>query len=284
MAIEEAGANPERMAAAIIGQISEHVGPVPVETIARALDIIDIRSEPLTNLEGALLAPPERGYGAILTNASSSRQRQRFTIGHELMHFLNPWHVPAGQGGFACSKKDMTTGDIVTGRTVDLHLRQEKEANRFAIELLAPVGRIRRYLQIDPELEAVVTIADRVDISREAAARRYVEKHDACIAIAFSRNGKLRYWVRSGEFPRLVHSAADLLPIPTAEPVSSGINSLSPVDPEDWLIGPQNVEVQIQTFYQRDGYAMTLVVVEQPENENDDDGGIEDTYQRFSRF
>jgi hypothetical protein len=65
MALDDVGANPSRIAAAIHKQLGEGSDAVPVFEIAKALDIIEIRHAPLTNFEGALITPPERGYGTI---------------------------------------------------------------------------------------------------------------------------------------------------------------------------------------------------------------------------
>ena len=112
MALDDVGANPQRIAEAIHEQLGEGSGPVPVREIARALDIVEIREEPLTNIEGALVTTPERGSGSILVNANSDPRRRRFSIGHELGHFLNAWHRPTSPGGFQCSRSDMIAADL----------------------------------------------------------------------------------------------------------------------------------------------------------------------------
>jgi PAS domain S-box-containing protein len=122
--------------------------------IARALDIEEIREEALTSFEGALIASPEKGRGSILVNKRSSSQRRRYTVGHELGHFLNPWHKPTTGDQFECTRSDM----LVTSGT-NRHLRQEVEANRFAIELLAPARRLRAYLSGAADLERVLALA-----------------------------------------------------------------------------------------------------------------------------
>jgi hypothetical protein len=76
MAIEEIGLNPRRLAEAIHGQLSNFDGPVPVYEIALALDIHEIRTKPLKNLEAALVTTPERSYGSILLNSYSNRRRR----------------------------------------------------------------------------------------------------------------------------------------------------------------------------------------------------------------
>ena len=68
MALDDVGVNPRRLAEAIHAQLGEGSGPVPVNEIARALDIHEIREERLAAIEAALLTTPERGYGSILLN------------------------------------------------------------------------------------------------------------------------------------------------------------------------------------------------------------------------
>jgi hypothetical protein len=107
MALDDVGGNPRKLAEAIHIQLGDYPGPVPIYEIARALDVVEIRESPLFNLEGALITSPEKGYAAILVNSRSSPQRRRFTAGHELGHFLNPWHNPPLGTGFACTQEDM---------------------------------------------------------------------------------------------------------------------------------------------------------------------------------
>jgi Zn-dependent peptidase ImmA (M78 family) len=95
MAVEEAGPNPERIAAAIHSQLALLSGPVPIHQVAEALDIVEIRQVPLKGREAAMVSAPERDIGSIVVNSASSAQRQRFSVAHELGHFLNPWHKPS---------------------------------------------------------------------------------------------------------------------------------------------------------------------------------------------
>ena len=64
MAIEEAGPDPERIAASIHMQLALLSGPVPIHQVAEALDIVEIRLVPLKGLEGALVSTPERDIGS----------------------------------------------------------------------------------------------------------------------------------------------------------------------------------------------------------------------------
>lgn len=149
MALDDVGANPARLAQAIHDRLGSIPGAVPVHAIAHALDIVEIRVEPLFNLEGALVTTPERGHGQILVNAKSNPRRRRFTIGHELGHFLSPHHVMTADTGFECNRQDLRAGLQDAGNR---HRRQEAEANAFAIELLAPPQRLKLHLAGAPHL------------------------------------------------------------------------------------------------------------------------------------
>jgi hypothetical protein len=147
MEIEDSGPNPERLAAAIHLQLRHASGPVPVYEIAEALDIVEIREAPMEGLEGAVVTTPDRNVGSIVVNSRSPPLRRRFTLAHELGHFLNPWHRPSNpSGGFSCTRGDLENGWRRGSVSVSRHVTQEIEANRFAIELLAPIRLLRPYL------------------------------------------------------------------------------------------------------------------------------------------
>jgi Zn-dependent peptidase ImmA (M78 family) len=278
MALDDVGANPVKLAEAVHAQLGETTGPVDVHAIAGVLDIDEIREAPLKNFEGALVTQPERSHGAILVNANSSLQRRRYTIGHELGHFLNPWHRPTSPNGLWCSREDMTLRE---SKDQNRHWRQEAEANIFAIELLVPRRRVRRYVAGAPDLERVLEMATVFDISREASARRYVSLHADNLAAVFSKEGRIRYIDRPNSFPWLSLRKDDLLP---ELPKPGGADLLSPIeeaDPSDWLDRPRDVNLTVQTLHQQNGFAITLLGAEALDEDCDD--GIDDTVERFAR-
>ena len=281
MAIEEFGPNPTRLAEAIHAQYDNGRRPVPVGEIARALDIHEIRVEPLSNFEGALITTPERGFGSILVNGNVDRRRQTFTIAHELGHFLNIWHRPATEaGGFWCSREDIRVGHWTLRKGLSRHQVQEREANRFAIDLLAPRKLLADDLAQDPDLAHVISIASDLEISREAAGRRYVDLLPSSVAIAFSHAGNLRYWAGSlGDRRRAVARGDTMPPLPGSRNGTS-LSGVEEADPADWLV-PGVGSVWVQTLHQQNGHAMTLVIVDE---EPDEDDGVEDAYNRFGRF
>lgn len=115
----------------------------------------------------------------------------------------------------------MTATDL---RSRDRYLRQEAEANQFAIELLTPRKRLRRYLVDDPDLHQVLAIAEEFQISREAAARRYVSLHHAGIAVVFSKNGAFQYAERAQAFPSLSFSRGARVPLLHQNSAATGLS------------------------------------------------------------
>jgi hypothetical protein len=275
MLLDDVGLNSQRLAGAIHDQLGATTGAVPVERIAQALDILEVRREPLRNIQGALITTPERGYGQILVNDDSTARRQRFTIAHELGHFLNGSHRQTADGGFCCTSADMRVG--LRGADGD-HARQEAEANAFAIELLAPVRRLERHLRRPANLEAVLAIAEEFDISREASARRWVELHSETLAAMFSHDGVFLYAAWSADFPRHLFRRDDRMPELPQPAAGSKLSDLQEVDTGDWLKGTFRGELFAQTLHQQKGFAITLLVAEPS-----DDDGVDDVFDRFRR-
>jgi len=252
MELADVGANPERLAAAIHSQLGVGSGPIPVHDIARALDIVDIRDEPLRNMEAALLTDLKRSYGAILLNSTSSPQRRRFSLGHELGHFVNEYHRPTSVTGFQCARSDM-----IEARDINRHVRQEAEANRFSIELLAPRHRMKPYLRGTVSLDRADAMANDFNISRQAAARRYVQLHDASLAVLFCRHGRVRYIDRNENGPRLAFWVGDEVPsIGSSRP---GRRSL---DADSWIRSRGIDQVIVDVRQQTDEWMTLLLHVE----------------------
>ena len=59
------------MAAALHGQLGKLTKAIPIEAIARALDITEVRKEEMDGCEGVLLTDRMRSYGKILVNTGT---------------------------------------------------------------------------------------------------------------------------------------------------------------------------------------------------------------------
>lgn len=114
-------------------------------------------------------------------------------------------------------------------------------------------------------------------ISREAAARRFVELHPDDLAVVFCKDSRFVYAACGRDFPRLslfADAQCDL-----GQPVQGTISSFDEVAPDDWLHAPQPAcELSAQTLWQANGRSITLLRADQ----SDDDGpGFDDTFERF---
>ena len=78
-----------------------------IEDLCRRLDIKDIEDSPVSSFAAMLLMHPDRAWGSIVVAQNTSPRRRRFSIGHELGHFLINSHRPQNGEQFACSHADL---------------------------------------------------------------------------------------------------------------------------------------------------------------------------------
>ena len=263
--IESAGSDPRRLASALLKQLPDTSSRIPIHDIARALNIVAIEEAPLRSIEGCLQSDAWKSEGQIIVNSASSARRQRYTVAHELGHFLNERHSPTTDVGFAC-----TAEDLGTPRRSGRDLIQEQEANTFAIEVLTPQQSLAPFLRKAAELDHALALAERFDISREAAIRRYVSLHRECLAVVFSKDGRVRYIEKGADFPATTMWTGDKLGhLHAGGRDARGLTTLDEADPTDWLKWPNGWAVFAQMLFQTNGYATTLLVAERDERVGD---------------
>ena len=201
-----------------------------------------------------LLTDRVRSVGAILANSSNGKERARFTVGHELGHFLLERHILSGEYGFECSSEDLAEQSRASN-----HRRQEAEANRFAIELLAPAICFKPAISQPPDLNVVLELSDALQLSKEATARRYLELCNQDAAIVFYNDGVLRYFHSTDGFPRLLPTRGTKIVLPSSLEPDMPLSSVARADPKDWFDGPPMAELFVQRLMQRSGHGMVLL-------------------------
>lgn len=251
----------------MIGQID---GPIPVAEIARALDIAEVRERALDGCEGVLITDRQRSSGSILVNNKRGAQAARFSIAHELGHFLLERHELGLGGRMVC-----TVSDLRESRTMRQHKKQEVEANEFAIGLLVPDHAASVALKADPDIEAVKQMQGRLDISLEAATRFLVERHEEPIAAVWAKDGVIRYVVRGPRFPWITWKQGQRLPDLSRTPRylasgRSGVTTMSEVAPAAWT-HHDLPELFEQVRIGKDGHSLTLLWATLPEAEEEDE-------------
>lgn len=163
--------NIDKQAARLLEENDVRRAPVPVEAIARALGV-DVRYAPTTDeVSGALV---RSGGGAIIAvNSAQHENRQRFTIAHEIGHFV--LHKRRARRHF---DEDFRI-DFRNSVSSEATQRDEIAANRFAAALLMPEEFLRRDIlkpnfDLDRVDGAIQSLAVRYKVSRRAMELRLV--------------------------------------------------------------------------------------------------------------
>lgn len=253
---------PEELTKSIFKQCPHIVAPVPVEEIALSTGILKIQPLPdvCENIEGILLPDKEKSCGVIFFNDKRPIGRQRFSIGHELGHFLIPSH--AGEQR-ECSSVDLSRYDG----------NEESEANEFAKRLLLPEHLLLPELK-DKVLDITLLnqLADLFQMSFEATANAVIPLSNEAVAIVFIKDRKVRYnWRNFRHFKhKLKVNKNDDLP-ESYQVFALKQNSTSDfveLAVHDWLnvnMGLQSTySLHGQTFVQENGFSAILLKITSP--------------------
>lgn len=251
--------------------------PVPIEELAAALDIKDIAALETEGFEGSLLMDEYRNAGVILVNKDARGGRRRFTIGHELGHFLIPTHKPVKSDVFLCSREDMR---LWTAAEQNAYARMEAEANRFAALFLMPPPLLRKYLAPlgDPDLAHILAIHEDFVVSKDAAARAYAQYHGEPIAVAVVQDGKVLRLYKSMKFPRLGIEQDQTVPRASlywrTRGTATALSEITEVQAGQWLEsdwGKALPGLYEQVLHQKAGYALVLLWPESADDEDETD-------------
>lgn len=139
----------------IIDKLSIKEPPVPIEAVAKffGIHIIYYPKFP-DSISGTIIK--DEDLHAIGVNDTHPRVRQRFTIAHELGHYMM---------GHDTSK--------ILDDTFDKNSDQEKEANKFASEILMPLKILGDDINKKPC--DIPTLAKRYEVSEQAMSIRLLE-------------------------------------------------------------------------------------------------------------
>ncbi|MDQ1186377.1 ImmA/IrrE family metallo-endopeptidase [Agrobacterium larrymoorei] len=152
----------ERLTNQQIDAIVKHQKNIPVKLGELARDLgIEVKVATLNpGISGEIRKDSENNISKykIRINRHEKKERQRFTLAHEIAHFL----LHKDKIG------DGLTEDILYRSTLSNAL--EYEANRFAAELIMP-DAVLEEMQIDFESvdeDAIVDLAERFGVSKDA--------------------------------------------------------------------------------------------------------------------
>jgi len=230
-----------------------------------------------------------------LVNKTSHWFRQRFTIGHELGHFLIPTHIPGPDNRFLCSQADML---LQHANERDKRARMEVEANRFSSLILIPPPILRPKLKGDPNLKQLTELALEFEVSKEAMARAYSSYHHQVLAFVVTQNEIVRRVYKHLKFPYVSidigRTVSNRSLVSRSASIGRGVTEITECLPDLWINverGKTAPKLYEQVMRQRDNFAMTMLWLEVEDDEEDFDREenltsaqrYKDRMDRFSR-
>ncbi|HQU93175.1 MAG TPA: ImmA/IrrE family metallo-endopeptidase [Pyrinomonadaceae bacterium] len=155
---------------------------------------LTVREDSVDSFEGALVCRLDRSKGVIvLSNSITDEGRRRFTVLHEVGHYILPGH-----GKISCKSSEIESNDFRLSP-------QEQEANRVASELLLPT---RLVYQIVRDRKATIALASQLaakfGTSLTAAALKVVSVTDEASALVWSSGNYSRWVKRNDNFHKFI--------------------------------------------------------------------------------
>lgn len=146
--------------------------PVPIIDIAKSLGIKAYDTNDLQDDESGVIIK-ENGQYIIYLNQKHSARRKRFTIAHEIAHFLlHKSYLDEKEELIQRNKQPLARQGMARGSLKNLtpkELQLEKEANHFAASLLMPE---EIFTKIWRQSSSIEEVADYFLVSTHAANMR----------------------------------------------------------------------------------------------------------------
>lgn len=283
---------PTKIAHEIHRQLRAQFGTVPrrmpLTSLADAVGILGIKLFDGTSFEGTLVL--QDGRAAIGIRNGMRSGRHNFTLAHEIGHFLIPTHRLQRQQ-FLCEPMDMRRVRSGNFGARPEQERIEVEANEFAAALLVAMPEYlseRRALGAACDVAHIRQLAETFDVSQEVMAKIYVLSSDEKAAIVTSKDGVVKRVIPQPGFPYLGLTKGALIPGGAVtrkfrvRAANDPVSALEEVATHTWLDKQGAVSALYeQVFVQEDGWAMTLLVVD--ENDDDEDADDSNWNRRNSR-
>ena len=168
--------------------------PCPPNLSAVAVQLgLRIRDVDAEGFDGALVRAIDKQKGIVAVNSRIREEsRRRFTIAHEIGHFLIPHHRLL---------RNVCTSDEVESWRQAIAV-PEREANSFAAELLLPRKRVVASLDLkNPSLRTIRAVASDFATSLTATTCRFVELTSSPCCVVWSERGRAKWCFRSNTLP-----------------------------------------------------------------------------------
>ena len=185
----------------LIHTIDNPLFPLDIGKISCELGIQDIKEVDTDKFEGMLVALKDKNTGFInISRKIREISRKRFTIAHELGHFLITTH----SNEYRCNYNDLNN-------YYDKTHPQEIEANQFAAELLMPKKYfLKKILKEEPSYQLFQDLTSNFGSSLTSTLIRFKDLTDESIAIVLSENSIIKWALRSEEFKYFIENKVGL--------------------------------------------------------------------------
>lgn len=173
--------------------------PIDPRSIAAELGIVIWERELPENCDGCLMKVG--GASGILINARIlSETRRKFTIAHEIGHYLLESDSADDRLKFMLEQQSEYT--INGNAQKKAYLQSEKRANQFAVELLmpTPIFLADSYSLSQVGLPAITALASQYGTSFTSTGIHYTRLSNQVCAIVFSKAGNIQYFAYSDGF------------------------------------------------------------------------------------
>lgn len=163
---------------------------IDLDLVAYSLNAT-VKRESLSDCEGYIIGTNEKAI--ITVSKDTIIQRQRFSLGHEIGHWVNDKKKNLT---YRCDENDMRRR---IAKEDDYIYQREIRANQFASELIIPSYMANSYLQgQDVTFDTAKNLANLFSVSVTCAAIRLVQLSSfPCMLICFSQDGVRRWFKRS---------------------------------------------------------------------------------------
>lgn len=170
--------------------------PVDVISIAKGVgrqlgwkdEIVEVVADDIPTFEGGLFSIEPGRWAVIYNKAISSEGRIRFTLAHELGHFL--LHLGT-QDSFQCSEEAVL-------QTGSIEQQIEAEADAFASQLLMPLPQLRAMTGGRPaDFEVLSRASSLFGVSLTSVCLRWIRATTESAVLVLSRDGFIDWAVSS---------------------------------------------------------------------------------------
>lgn len=153
--------------------------------------ITEIKTADIKGFEGCLFSNENKKQWQLLYNHTLSAGRIRFTLAHELGHFL--LHRDK-KNSFQCRDMDMLNWS-------DEEKNIESQADLFASYLLMPLDDYRKQVTTTIDLDLFSHCADRYGVSLTAAILKWLDYTDQKAVLVMSNDGFMKWaWSSKSAF------------------------------------------------------------------------------------